>query len=91
MEGWKTIIVNALLGSLALVAEVLTQLTDMDWKSVVPPDLAPYIIVAIALANIYLRHVTKGPAGWMITAPAPGEEGLPLEDLPDEHGAGERS
>lgn len=65
MHGWKTFLFNGALGALALLAELMSYLSDVDWKEVVPPDAAPYVVLVIGMANIVLRHLTKGPAGWV--------------------------
>ncbi|ADZ71339.1 hypothetical protein [Polymorphum gilvum] len=64
MTGWKTLLFNGGLAALVLAAEILDHLAVVDWRQIVPPGAAPLVVLAIGLANIMLRHVTHGPAGW---------------------------
>ena len=64
MSGWKTILFNGGLGLLALLAELLAYFQAFNWREVLPPDLAPIVILGVGVANILLRHLTTGPAGW---------------------------
>ncbi|WP_269581984.1 hypothetical protein [Roseibium sp. Sym1] len=64
MSGWKTVLFNGGLGIVALIAELLNYLSVFNWREVLPPEYAPGVILGIGVANIVLRHVTTGPAGW---------------------------
>lgn len=64
MSGWKTLLFNVGLAVLALVAELLAFFQAFDWREILPSDYAPFVILGIGIANILLRHVTSGPAGW---------------------------
>ena len=64
MRGWKTLVLNGSAGLVILVLEVLSFLGTMDWHAVLSPERAPLAVLGLGLANIVLRHVTKGPAGW---------------------------
>ncbi|GAA0784107.1 hypothetical protein E1180_09360 [Roseibium denhamense] len=64
MHGWKTLVFNGTVGLTALCAEVLSYLEAADWHSVLPEGQAALVIAALGFANILLRHVTTGPAGW---------------------------
>ncbi|MBO0345187.1 hypothetical protein [Roseibium limicola] len=65
MQGWKTFVFNGAMGFVAILAELMSYLTDLDWKQLVPPESAPYVVLSIGVANILLRHMTSGPAGWV--------------------------
>ncbi|NVK33680.1 MAG: hypothetical protein HWE23_04310 [Rhodobacteraceae bacterium] len=64
MTGWKTLAFNGSLGSLAIVAELLDELSIADWTKVLPADRLPLVVIGVTLFNILLRHVTHGQAGW---------------------------
>ncbi len=65
MNGWKTLAFNGGIGLLALLGEVLAWLDLVDWQSMVPPQLLPHAVLVVVIANILLRHQTRGPAGWV--------------------------
>lgn len=64
MRGWKTLVVNGVIGGAVLAVDLLTYLGAADWGAVLPPERAAMVVLVIGLANIVLRHVTSGPAGW---------------------------
>ncbi len=64
MRGWKTLAVNLAIGGGVLVIELLTFFGAADWHSILPPDRATLVVLVLGVANILLRHVTSGPAGW---------------------------
>lgn len=64
MKGWKTLVFNAAVGVLAVLAEVLAYLQVVDWNQIVPAGTATIVMAVIGVVNIILRHVTASPAGW---------------------------
>ena len=63
MKGYRTILINFSLATLALAAEVASWLTTFDWGAWLPPQYAVWAIVTINVANIVLRFVTTTPVG----------------------------
>ncbi len=66
MTGWKTLAFNGAIGLAALLADLLSLVSSMDWRAFVPPEFVPYAVLAMGMANILLRHVTQGPAAWRL-------------------------
>lgn len=64
MRGWKTLVLNSVVGLGVVVLEILTFLNAADWHALLPPERAALVILGTGVANILLRHVTSGPAGW---------------------------
>ncbi|WP_417667325.1 hypothetical protein [Roseibium sp.] len=64
MTGWKTLLFNSVLSLLAIGAEVAEQLALVEPGAVLPAGGGPLAVLAMGAANILLRHVTRGPAGW---------------------------
>lgn len=64
MRGWKTLVLNLSIGSGVLLIELLTFLGAADWHAILPPDRAALVVLVLGFANILLRHITSGPAGW---------------------------
>uniref|UniRef100_UPI003BA9CAEF hypothetical protein n=1 Tax=Stappia sp. TaxID=1870903 RepID=UPI003BA9CAEF len=73
MQGWRTFLLNALAAASIIVLEIVTMLVGVDWQAHLPREVAIWIVVAVNIANIVLRHVTSGPAGWRNGA-TPGKE-----------------
>ncbi|NBN62882.1 hypothetical protein [Pannonibacter tanglangensis] len=71
MSGWRTLLFNGGLGLAALIGQVLDQMSVIDWTAVLPPDWVPVVLFAVGVANVALRHVTTGPAGWRRAAADP--------------------
>ncbi|WP_417684625.1 hypothetical protein [Roseibium sp.] len=65
MTGWKTLLFNTAIGLLALGAEVAENLSLVEPGTVVTASGGPLAVLAMGAANILLRHVTRGPAGWV--------------------------
>jgi len=63
MKGYRTILVNFALASLALAAEIASWLTAFDWAAWLPPQYALWVIVTVNVANIALRFATTTPVG----------------------------
>lgn len=64
MRGWRTLAVNALTAAGIVALEALRFLGEVDWAAALGQRQALWIVVAVNLANIALRHVTGEPAGW---------------------------
>ena len=64
MQGWRTFLLNGLAAASIIVLEIVTMLAGVDWQAHLPREMAIWIVVAVNIANIVLRHVTSGPAGW---------------------------
>lgn len=64
MKGWKTLLFNGGIGVAALLGEVLAHLNGTDLTKILPEASVPAAVTLVGLANIVLRHVTTGPAGW---------------------------
>ncbi len=62
-KGWRTVAANAI--SIALVAfgAVLEFLSGFNWGEVLPPHIAPWVVLGIAVVNIGLRAVTTTRLG----------------------------
>jgi len=63
MKGYRTVLINFALATLALAAEVASWLTAFDWAVWLPPQYALWVIVTVNVANIVLRFVTTTPVG----------------------------
>ncbi|WP_306257758.1 hypothetical protein [Pararhizobium sp. IMCC21322] len=63
MKGFRTIIVNTAVATLPLVCELLAFLDVFDWRSVLPPESAGWLILLVGLLNIGLRFITTTPVG----------------------------
>jgi len=64
MNGWKTLVFNGGIGATAVVAEIIAHLNQTDLTKILPESSLPAAVAVIGIANILLRHVTTGPAGW---------------------------
>ncbi|GGB63282.1 hypothetical protein GCM10011316_38950 [Roseibium aquae] len=64
MTGWKTAAVNGGVVVTMVLGEILSRLSSVDWHQVLPEGSAGYMVAALGIANLVLRHVTSGPAGW---------------------------
>ena len=63
LKGWRTIIVNAVIGLPALVLALLDELKAVDISPLLPPSFGVKIIAAMTVAAIVLRFLTTGPVG----------------------------
>lgn len=62
-KGFRTLIANAVVVALPVAAETLAFLDVFDWRSILPPDYAGWVIMAVGVLNIWLRFVTTTPVG----------------------------
>jgi hypothetical protein len=63
MKGYRIVLINSALATLALAAEIASWLTAFDWGAWLPPQYALWVIVTVNVANIILRFVTTTPVG----------------------------
>ncbi|MTH96075.1 hypothetical protein [Roseibium sp. RKSG952] len=64
MTGWKTAAVNGGVVTAVVLAEIVGQFAALDWREFLPDGMAGVVIAGLGAANLVLRHVTRGPAGW---------------------------
>jgi hypothetical protein len=62
LKGWKTVAFN-------IVAAILPVIQLTEFRDALPPEYLPWYALAIALANLALRHVTDTPAGYKASTP----------------------
>lgn len=63
LKGYRTFIVNILLGLVPLI-EVFGQILNIpEMRGVVPAQYLPWYGVVVALVNLYLRSITTTPPG----------------------------
>ncbi len=70
LKGWKTIVVNGVIGLPALLLSILQSFDGVD----ISPLFGTYgakVITAMAVAGILLRIITTGPVGGKGDAPPP--------------------
>ncbi len=56
MKGWRTVLVNAAVGILGVV-------TPMVSSAPIDPQLAGYVVAALAAINVFLRAITTTAVG----------------------------
>lgn len=62
MSGYKTIALNSILGLLIVAAQVISEFGNSpEFQYFITPETAPYVMLAILGANIFLRVITTGP------------------------------
>jgi apolipoprotein N-acyltransferase len=63
LKGWRTIAANGASIGLIAAAEVISYLTAFDWKTIVPEQSAPLLVLIVSLLNIALRTITTTRVG----------------------------
>lgn len=63
LKGWRTVLVNIAFAAFAAAAELLSYLAIFDWRSVLPPEYAPYVVLSVNVLNIVLRASTTSRVG----------------------------
>lgn len=63
LKGWKTVIINVMIGLPAGLYALYLQLQAVDFTPVIPAKYAAAFIVANAVIGIMLRLITTGPVG----------------------------
>ena len=56
--GWRTIVLNGAIAIGFALAEILSYLAVVDWRSFIPEQYAPWVVVAINVLNIIMHHIT---------------------------------
>lgn len=62
-KGWRTIAANVVAGGAVVLGTLLDALSGFDWREVLPPDYAAYVVLAMTILNLVLRVVTTTPIG----------------------------
>lgn len=63
VKGWKTIIVNTLLGLPAALYGIYLQFGTVDFTPVIPAKYVAMFMVGWAVLGVILRIITTGPVG----------------------------
>jgi hypothetical protein len=63
MRGWRTLIINALVALLPILAELLRWLDGFDWSLYLEPRDALWAMLIVGGLNIFLRRITRTPIG----------------------------
>lgn len=70
LEGWKTIIANALTGLPAALYGLYLEFQTVDFTPVIPAKYAAAAVVGMSVLGVFLRVITTGPVGSKGEAPA---------------------
>lgn len=62
-RGWRTVIVNTAIAAFVPMIELMAYLETVDWRQYVPPEYAPWALMAVTVINIFLRAKTTTPVG----------------------------
>ena len=72
LKGWKTVIVNAVVGLPASLLFVYEQFQGIDVTPLIPAQYAAAAVAGMAILGVVLRILTTGPIGQKDDAdPAP--------------------
>jgi len=69
LKGWKTMIAASFYTLAGVALELHDDISDMfsssgiDWKAMVDPKYAPWLLIATGVVFGLLRYVTQGPVG----------------------------
>lgn len=63
LKGWKTIIINALIGLPASLLFFYDQFSTIDFTPLIPTKYAAIAVAAMSVMGVVLRIVTTGPVG----------------------------
>jgi len=75
LKGWKTVVVNAILGLPASLLFVYEQFQGVDITPLIPAQYVAGAVAAMAVVGVLLRILTTGPIGHKGDAePAPDAE-----------------
>lgn len=66
-KGWRTFAANGVITVMIVLGAVLDAASGFNWRELLPPNIAPWVIAAITILNVILRTVTT-------TAPGKSEE-----------------
>ncbi len=62
-KGWRTVVINALVGLPMLAGQLLTLLAGFDFGAVMSPTAATWALLAVNAINIVMRNLTTTPLG----------------------------
>jgi hypothetical protein len=63
LKGWKTVVVNAIVGLPASLLFLYEQFQGVDVTPLIPAQYAAAAIAGMAVLGVILRIVTTGPVG----------------------------
>jgi hypothetical protein len=63
LKGWKTIVVNAIVGLPASLLFIWEQFQGVDVTPLIPAQYAAAAVAAMAILGVVLRIITTGPIG----------------------------
>jgi len=63
LKGFRTVVVNALIGLAAAALVISEQFTGFNWRDWMEPKYAPLAVIALNVLNTWLRSVTTTPMG----------------------------
>jgi hypothetical protein len=63
LKGWKTVIINAIIGLPAALLAIYDQFASVDITPLIPAQYAAVVVAAMALLGVVLRIITTGPVG----------------------------
>ena len=63
LRGWKTVIVNAIVGLPASLLFLYEQFQGVDVTPLIPAQYAAAAVASMAILGVILRIVTTGPIG----------------------------
>jgi hypothetical protein len=73
LKGWKTVVVNAVVGLPASLLFLFEQFQGVDVTPLIPEKYAAAAVAGMAVLGVVLRIITTGPIGHKGDAsPAPG-------------------
>jgi hypothetical protein len=63
LKGWKTVVINALVGLPATALYVYEQFANVDITPLIPAKYAAAAVAGMAVLGVVLRIITTGPVG----------------------------
>src|SRR3954468_6176069 len=63
LKGWKTIVINAVLGLPASALWVYQEFSAVDFTPLIPAKYLPASVAAMSILGVVLRIITTGPVG----------------------------
>jgi hypothetical protein len=63
LKGWKTVVVNALVGLPASLLFLYEQFQGVDVTPLIPEKYAAAAVACMAIVGVLLRIITTGPIG----------------------------
>lgn len=71
LKGWKTVVINALVGLPASLLFLYEQFQGVDVTPLIPAKYVAAAVAGMAVLGVVLRIVTTGPVGAKGDAPPP--------------------